>query len=244
MLRQWLSKTPKKVCLTDPAKHSTPEKQKLCEELNDIVESEYQTKTPGSSKKSKRGEYVHYTPEQKAKIARYTIDNGPTKAARHFSETLGKKLNESTVRSIKSSYLIQSNYNKETLTLVKPKPRGRPKLLGDDLDSEVCDYIRDLRDEGGCVNNIIVQSIGRGVVLKRNKSLLPEYGGKLELSREWSRSVLDRLNFKKRKATKGVKHLPQDFENVKAEYLERIEKNVKTYDIPDELIINWDQTGL
>jgi len=33
-------------------------------------------------------------------------------------------------------------------------------------------------------------------------------------------------------------------ENVKAEYLERIEKNVKKYDIPYELIINWDQTGL
>jgi hypothetical protein len=31
---------------------------------------------------------------------------------------------------------------------------------------------------------------------------------------------------------------------VKAEYLERIKKTVKTYDIPDELIINWDQTGM
>ena len=29
MLHQWLSKTPKKVCLPDPAKHATPEKQKM-----------------------------------------------------------------------------------------------------------------------------------------------------------------------------------------------------------------------
>ena len=224
MLRQWLSKTPKKVCLPDPDRHSTPEKQKLCEELNEIVDNAY-AYAGSTSKKRKRGEYSHYTPEQKAKIARYAIDNGPTKAARHFSEKLGKKLNESTMRTINASYLIQFKENKfETLNEVKSKPRDRPKLIGEELDSEVCEYIHDLRGEGGVINTTIVQSIGRGVVLKRNKSLLPEFGGKLELSREWGRSVLNRLNFKKRKATKGIKHLPDDFENVKAEYLERIEK--------------------
>ena len=117
-------------------------------------------------------------------------------------------------------------------------------MIGEELDSEVCEYIRDLRGEGGVINTTIVQSIGRGVVLKRNKSLLPKNRGKLELSREWGRSFLNRLNFKKRKTTKGIKHLPDDFEKVKAEYLERIKKTVKTYDIPDELIINWDQTGM
>ena len=54
---------------------------------------------------------------------------------------------------------------------------------------------------------------------------------------------MDRLNFRKRKATKGIKHLLDDFENVEADYLQRIEKIVKKYDISDNLIINWDQTG-
>ena len=144
----------------------------------------------------------------------------------------------STVRSIKASYLFQQKQNKfENLTEVKSKPRGHPKLLGVELDSEVCDYICNLREEGGVISTNIVQSIGRGVVLKRNKSLLPEFGGTLELSREWARSILDRLNFRKRKATKGIKHLPDDFENVKADYLQRLEKTVKKYDIPDDLII-------
>ena len=52
-------------------------------------------------------------------------------------------------------------------------------MIGEELDSEVCEYIRDLRGEGGVINTTIVQSIGRGVVLKRNKSLLPEFGGNL-----------------------------------------------------------------
>ena len=51
---------------------------------------------------------------------------------------------------------------------------------------------------------------------------------------------MDRLHFRKRKATKGIKHLPNDFENV--EGLQRIEKTGKKYDIPDDVIINWDKT--
>ena len=74
-------------------------------ETNEIVDAEYRSKTPTSSKKWKRGEYGHYSPQQKAKLARYAIDNGATKAARHCSEKLGTKLNESTVRSFKSSYI-------------------------------------------------------------------------------------------------------------------------------------------
>jgi len=31
-------------------------------------------------------------------------------------------------------------------------------------------------------------------------------------------------DFRKRKATKGVKHLPEDFEKTKREYLDRIDK--------------------
>jgi hypothetical protein len=144
------------------------------------------------------------------KRARYAIDNGATKAARHFSEKLGTKLNESTV--------LQQKQNKaEILTEVASKPRGRPKILNDELDKDVCDYIRSLREESGVINSSIVQSVSRGVVLSKQKTLLPEYGGSLELSREWARSILDCLNFRKRKATKGVKHLPEDFEKTKRE---------------------------
>jgi len=100
------------------------------------------------------------------------------------------------VRSFKSSYLLQQKQNKaEILTEVASKPCERPNILNDELDKDVCDYIRSLREEGGVINSSIVQSIGRGVVLSKQKTLLPEYGGSLELSREWARSILDHLNF-------------------------------------------------
>ena len=149
------------------------------------------------------------------------------------------------MRSFKSSYLLQQKQNKaEILTEVASKPRGRTKILNDEFDKDVCDYIRSLREEGGVINSSIVQSVGRGVVLSKQKTLLPEYGGSLELSREWARSILDRLNFRKRKATKGVKHLPEDFEKTKREYLDPIDKVIKENNISDQLVINWDQTGM
>jgi len=55
--------------------------------------------------KRKRGNYNNYSPEVRAKMARYAIENGIQNAARKFTSELGSPVNESTIRSIKSSYL-------------------------------------------------------------------------------------------------------------------------------------------
>jgi hypothetical protein len=62
--------------LPNPENASTPEKKDLIEKINDIVDKDYEDPnvTPNSGRKSKRGEYSHYTPEQKAKITRFAID--------------------------------------------------------------------------------------------------------------------------------------------------------------------------
>ena len=39
------------------------------------------------------------------KIRKYTADNGPTRAAKHFTATWGTYINESTARRPKSGYL-------------------------------------------------------------------------------------------------------------------------------------------
>jgi hypothetical protein len=61
---------------------------------------------------------------------------------------------------------------------------------------------------------------------------------------DWAKSIMRRMGLVKRKATKGVKHLPDDFEEIKKSYTSRVQKVVQTFDIPDSLIINWDQTGV
>jgi hypothetical protein len=39
-------------------------------------------------------------------------------------------------------------------------------------------------------------------------------------------------------------HLLLYFEKTKREYLDRIDKGIKENNIPDQLVINWDQTGM
>ena len=52
------------------------------------------------------------------------------------------------------------------------------------------------------------------------------------------------MNLVKRRGTQTARKLPEDFEKLKSEYLDKIAKCVKEYNIPHELIINFDQTGL
>ena len=85
MLRQWLSKTPKKVCLPDSDKQRTPEKQKLCDDLNEIVDAMYRSKTHTPSKKRKRGEYGHYSPQLNFRKRK------ATKGVKHLPEDFEKK---------------------------------------------------------------------------------------------------------------------------------------------------------
>ncbi len=57
-------------------------------------------------------------------------------------------------------------------------------------------------------------------------------------------NIMRRMGLVKRKGTKGVKTLPSDFEEIKKAYINRVQTVVETFDIPDSLVINWDQTGV
>lgn len=55
-------------------------------------------------KKRKGTTYIKVTPEVKAKIAKFAVENGNCAAARKYSKELKEHLNESTVRSWVSTY--------------------------------------------------------------------------------------------------------------------------------------------
>lgn len=220
----------------------------LQETVNKNVERELVLSSVSPASESrKRKKYGNYSGELRAKIARYAIDHGNTAAARHFSSTLDAKINESTVRGMKSAYEKMRKINEKmkiatTITSIPKSPRGRPLKLGD-MDTEVCDYIKNLRVAGGIVNSRIVIAAAKGIITARDKTQLFEYGGPIFLDKPWAKSILKRLGMVKRKGTKEVKSLPGDFEQIKKEFLDRIQTAVKTHNIPDSLIINWDQTG-
>ncbi|CAH1274769.1 Hypp9314 [Branchiostoma lanceolatum] len=52
------------------------------------------------------------------------------------------------------------------------------------------------------------------------------------------------MNFVRHKVTKAARKLPADFETTREAFLARIKKAVGDSDIPDDMVINWDQTGI
>ena len=72
-----------------------------------------------------------------------------------------------------------------------------------------------------------------------------ENGGHVCLSKDWAKSLIKRMGCTKRKGTTSKsKDTMEDFERRKAEFLEQVRTTVVMEEIPPELILNWDQTGL
>ena len=93
------------------------------------------------------------------------------------------------------------------------------------------------------MSSSIVVAAAKGIVCHKARSMLKEYGGSLELKKSWAFSFLIRHGYVKRKATRASRKVPDDFEAIKAVYLENISKVFKEYSIPLSMAINFDQTG-
>lgn len=85
----------------------------------------------------------------------------------------------------------------------------------------------------------------RGIVLKLDRSLLAELGGLVTLNRHWARSLLRRMKFIQRKATTAKsKYTVENFAEIKKAFLQDVVSVVTMEEVPPELILNWDQTGI
>lgn len=121
---------------------------------------------------------------------------------------------------------------------------GRPLLLGDELDKQVRDHIIFLRDNGSVVNTAIVMGTAVGLVSHEDANLLACNGGHFTITKPWAKSLLKRMGFVKCKAGTKAKVSIEDFQEQKEQFLINIKAVVTMEDIPIDLIINWDQTGM
>ena len=166
------------------------------EEANAVVTSAQQEAT-----KAKRGPYLKLSNELKAKIWKYASENGNSVAARHFSKVLGKELNPSTIRGLKV-YLEEMSRKRKagedmTITSLLVKRRGRPLLLGEELDQKVQQYLRAIHESGEAVSTAIALGAARGIILNTNRTLLAEYGGHVVLTKDWAKTLMQRMGFVK-----------------------------------------------
>eukprot|EP00058_Branchiostoma_floridae_P021012 XP_002606502.1 hypothetical protein BRAFLDRAFT_91915 [Branchiostoma floridae] len=211
---------------------------------------ERQTGSRTDEKRDRQGArqmgYLKYTPETRAKVARLAMEIGPQTSVETMSKEVGKQLSDGTVRvrSIKKSYKNEVKRQGTNVILSLPRKNvGKPLKLGN-LDAEVQKFVWNTKDNEGVVNRLLVMSAARGIMLQKDRSLLSEFGGHIDITKAWANSVLDRMNYVQRKSTKSARKLPTDYKENKADFHTRIQDAVREHNIPDEMIVNWDQTGV
>ena len=220
-----------------------------------------------ASEKSKtgRGQYNSYSKEQCAMIGKYAAENGPTRAAKHYTAVWGIQINESTARRLKEKYLEKlkemiadqrrklqqdtsdsEEHKQEPIVIseLETKPRGRPVRLGEQLDSLVQEFIVNLRAAGGVINTAIIRGAAEGIISYRDVSKLSSHGGHIDITKSWAQSLLRRMGFVKRKCSTSGKISVAKFDECKEIFLADVAAEVLFKGIPHDLIINWDQTGL
>ena len=130
------------------------------------------------------------------------------------------------------------------VTKLDNKKRGRPLLLGEELDERVRSYVLALRDNGAVINSAIVIGCAIGIVKSHDSNLLKCNGGHIDITKHWALSLLDRLGFVKRKSSTKAKVTVGDFQERKAQFLFDIKSVIEMEEIPPDLVINWDHTGV
>ncbi|ELT88046.1 hypothetical protein CAPTEDRAFT_206510 [Capitella teleta] len=152
--------------------------------------------------------------------------------ARHFSTLFGHPVNESTRKN-------------QVLDSLPRKKQGRSTLLPADIDSAVQKHLRTIHSSGGIVNRSIILGSGRGIMSAMGgTTLLQENGGYVNISSSWAASLIKRMSFVQKKGTKAAKKRPEQFYVIKQELLDHITRTVRESEIPDGMIVNFDQTGL
>ena len=111
-------------------------------------------------------------------------------------------------------------------------------------DKEVQEYLVALREVGTVVDTLIVRSAGTAVIKRRDPGMLASAGGSVVLTKDCAHYLLQWMGYVKRNATTKEKNTVEDFDTVKSDFLCDIKVVVALEEIPPELIINFDQTGL
>ena len=87
---------------------------------------------------------------------------------------------------------------------------------------EIQKYLLALHEAGGAVNCVIARGSAMGITKRKNSSLLAYNGGSVVLAKDWSRYLLERMHFVKRKANTKAKVSVENFTQLKYNYLSDI----------------------
>ena len=104
--------------------------------------------------------------------------------------------------------------------------------------------MKQLRANGAVIKTAIVMATVEGIVQSKDSNLLAKNGGTIVLSKHWAHSIMDRMNFVKRHGKSKSKVTCTNFEELREQFLFDIKTIIEFEEIPDDVILNWDHTGV
>jgi len=203
------------------------------------------------SKKRSRGPYLSLTPAQKYEVGKRAAEHGVTASMHYFAKKYPDlNLKESSVRRFKNAYQEQIKLNLhclsateiEKLDSIKELPNkkaGRPLATGEQIDQQVQHYLRELRKKGCVVNTSVAISAGEGILLNKDAALSADC-----LTKDWAKYLFKRMGLVKRKGNTKAKVQVENFEELKKLFIQDVKTVMAMDEVPLELVISWDQTGL
>ena len=108
-------------------------------------------------------------------------------------------------------------------------------MLDEELDKQVQAYLAELRSNGCPINTVIAIATARGIVKDADSNLLSENGGHINLTKDWAKYLLQRINYVKRHGSSTAKVAVENFVHVKAQFLFDVQSLIEMEEIPSSL---------
>ena len=114
------------------------------------------------------------------------------------------------------------------------------------LKEEICTVLKKMRMVGQPLYAICIQPLIKAIILDKAPQILEgTHSTTFRVSYEWTKNfVKSELNWSYRASTTAVGKLPKDFEEQGKAMAQRCAYLVKVHNIPKELVVNSDQTGI
>ena len=193
--------------------------------------------------RSKRGKYNKWTGEERAEIAQCANENGVRQNVRLLN---GKypRLSKQTVCDFKKAFNEAKRNTTGEVDEIRSRKRGCPTLLPEELMQKTIETIQALRLKGAPVTAPVINAIAN------DRTILVEHGGYLSLSYDWAKAVLNRTEKEGKKMTRRmattakIPVAPGLLKEAKLGFQRDIKTLQTEFNVPEDLILNFDQTPL
>ena len=197
----------------------------------------------------RKKKYCVWTPQQRLEIGEHAAKNGNASTLRFLSSKY-PRLTKQSIAEFKKAYNEGKQKGADLSEGIVMKSRGKSTLLPETLMKKTIDTISALRLRGAPVTSSVINAVAKGIVQANDRTQLVENGSHLSLSNDWARKVLYRMDTLGRKiirriaTTVRISVAPALLAESKPDFQCKMRQLQSWHSIPDDLIINFDQTPL